>query len=121
MYAAVFAGGAAGSLLRELIVSQNLLWWPMSTSLVVNLIACFAIGWLYAIRRKIHTQVLHLGAVGFCGGLSTFSSFAADIVAYVTAGEMATAVASVVLEICLGLVAVVLGERLGNQRQSTPA
>ncbi len=111
MYVAVFTGGALGSLLRELLVAQELGFWPMSSSFVVNIMACFAIGWFYAIKRKVHEHVVHLGAVGFCGGLSTFSTFAADISVYLINGDISTAVASAFLEIIVGLLAVVVGER----------
>ncbi len=114
MYLAVFTGGALGSLLRELLIAQDLGVWPMSSSWVVNVIACAAIGWLYAIRHRLHERVMHLWAVGFCGGLSTFSTFAADISAYLSRDELPTALASVSLEIFVGLLAVVIGERCGH-------
>ena len=120
MYVAVFAGGALGSFLRELLLGQELSVWPLSSSLVVNVIACFAIGWLYAIRHKLHQHVIHLLAVGFCGGLSTFSTFAADISVYLTSGEISTAVASASLEILVGLLAVVMGERFGHLLLARP-
>lgn len=114
MYIAVFTGGALGSFLRELLLAQELSVWPMSSSLVVNVIACVTIGWLYALRHTLHERVIHLWAVGFCGGLSTYSTFAADISAYLTRGELPTAVASASLEIFVGLLAVVIGERSGR-------
>ena len=114
MYAAVFVGGAAGSLLRELftvpIPGAPFLTEPFG----LNIVACFILGWLYSIRHKVHAHVLHLGAVGFCGGLSTFSSFVAELerLAETTGWYVITAFGA---EIAIGLTVAALGEALGRK------
>ncbi len=114
MYTAVFVGGAAGSLLRELF-SVTVPEAPfLTTTFGINVVACFILGWLYAIRHKVHTHVLHLGAVGFCGGLSTFSSFVAELERLAEASGWSVLVAFGA-EIAVGLAAAVLGETLGRK------
>ena len=74
MYLAVFVGGAFGSLARELL-SLGIPGAPFLTETFgINIAACFLLGWLYAIRHRVHEHVTHLAAVGFCGGMSTFTS-----------------------------------------------
>ncbi len=117
MFTAVFVGGAAGSLLRE-VFAVNLPGLPYLTSTFgINVVACFVLGWLYSVRHRVHAHVLHLGAVGFCGGLSTFSSFVADLeVMAMSSGWMAAVAA--VAEIAVGLGAAILGEMTGRRFQS---
>ncbi len=114
MYLAVFVGGAAGSLLRE-VFSLEIPGAPFLTATFgINIAACFVLGWLYSIRHRVHTHVLHLGAVGFCGGLSTFSSFVAELERLAEAGGFYVLTA-LVLEIVLGLGAAILGEAIGRR------
>ncbi len=114
MYLAVFVGGAAGSLLRE-VFSLEIPGAPFLTATFgINIAACFVLGWLYSIRHRVHTHVLHLGAVGFCGGLSTFSSFVAELERLAEAGGFYVPTA-LVLEIVLGLGAAILGEAIGRR------
>ncbi|EEE35836.1 CrcB family protein [Rhodobacteraceae bacterium KLH11] len=115
MYAAVFVGGAAGSLLRELF-SLEVPGAPLLTATFgINVVACFILGWLYAIRHKVHAHVLHLGAVGFCGGLSTFSSFVAELERLAETSGLLVII-PIVAEITCGLAAAILGEALGRRR-----
>ncbi len=114
MYLAVFFGGAAGSLLRE-VFSLEIPGAPFLTATFgINIAACFVLGWLYSIRHRVHAHVLHLGAVGFCGGLSTFSSFVAELERLAEAGGFYVLTA-LVLEIVLGLGAAILGEAIGRR------
>ena len=114
MYLAVFVGGAAGSLLRE-VFSLEIPGAPFLTATFgINIAACFVLGWLYSIRHRVHAHVLHLGAVGFCGGLSTFSSFVAELERLAEAGGFYVLTA-LVLEIVLGLGVAILGEAIGRR------
>lgn len=113
MYTSVFVGGAAGSLLREAF-SLEIPGAPFLTSTFgINIVACIILGWLYAIRHKVHAHVLHLGAVGFCGGLSTFSSFVAELERIAETNGWAVIIA-LAAEITVGLAAAMLGEAIGR-------
>ncbi|WP_371808497.1 CrcB family protein [Ruegeria sp. HKCCA6948] len=117
MYSAVFVGGAAGSLLRELFALQIPGVPFLTATFGINIVACFILGWLFAIRHKVHAHILHLGAVGFCGGLSTFSSFVAELARLAEIGPSPLLIA-IVAEIALGLGAAAVGERLGRSFHS---
>jgi CrcB protein len=52
--------------------------------------------------------------VGFCGGFTTFSTFAQETFDLVEARETAVAVASVVASISFGVLGVLAGTRLGR-------
>lgn len=76
----VFAGGGLGAVVRYLInryAGTVQVQFPWAT-LTANVLSCFilglAIGWLAF--RSGHSQLLRLLFVtGFCGGLSTYSTF----------------------------------------------
>ncbi|WP_253746475.1 MULTISPECIES: CrcB family protein [unclassified Ruegeria] len=114
MYLAVFVGGALGSVLREML-SLEIPGVPFVTATFgINIAACLFIGWLYAVRHRVHAHVIHLGAVGFCGGLSTFSSFVAEL-DRLSQADIAYMVAALALEIVFGLAAAILGEAIGRK------
>ncbi len=114
MFGAVFIGGAVGSLLRELF-SVNI---PgagfLTQTFGINIVACFILGWLYSVRNRVHAHVLHLGAVGFCGGLSTFSSFVSEL-ERLALSNIWVAASAAALEIAAGLAAAILGEAIGRR------
>ena len=117
MFLSVFVGGAIGSLFREAF-SVPLIDAPFVTSTFgINVAACFVLGWLYSVRDRVHAHVLHLGAVGFCGGLSTFSSFVADL-ELIARSNVWVAGTAAALEIACGLAAALLGEMAGRRLHS---
>jgi len=114
MYLAVFIGGAFGSSLRE-IFAQEIPSLPfVSATFGINIAACLILGALYAIRHHLHAHILHMGAVGFCGGLSTFSAFMAEIYR-LAQNNLTLAFAAPVLEIIFGLGAAMLGAALAQR------
>lgn len=79
----VFAGGGLGAVSRYLInryagAAQQVFPWATLTANVLScLILGFVMGWL-AGREGQHTLVRLLFITGFCGGMSTFSTFTAE-------------------------------------------
>lgn len=79
-----FFGGGIGSLFRFIVTkysNKNLISFPIGTS-ISNLVGCFIIGLLIAYydRNDIPKKDVFLFiSVGFCGGLTTFSTFMLDI------------------------------------------
>ncbi|WP_432544147.1 fluoride efflux transporter FluC [Kineococcus sp. SYSU DK002] len=116
----VAAGGAAGTLLRHL-VSQALPapgGFPAAT-LAVNVAGSFVLGLLLEAlaRRGPETPAalrwrLGLGT-GFCGGLTTWSSFAVELDRLVSTGAPATALAHAATSLTAGLLAAAAGVALG--------
>jgi CrcB protein len=78
---------------------------------VVNVVGCLAIGALseYCIVREALPET-HLLAIrtGFLGGLTTFSTFAAESVMFGAAGRWHTASAYIAANVVLGIAGVVL-------------
>lgn len=106
----VFFGGAVGSLARELLAPLVPAPWFWVPILVVNVVACFAIGWLFMLRERLHPYWMHGLVGGFCGGFSTFSHFSYELVVLGDGARYVEAGAYVVLAVVLGIGAAVLGE-----------
>ena len=89
----VFLGGGLGSILRYLI---NLLiknpegQFPINTFLV-NMIGSFLIGFIFGYLNEnnyVNNNVILFLIIGFCGGLTTFSSFTYDSFELISFGKI---------------------------------
>lgn len=112
---AVFTGGGLGACLRYLtgvLISGNLkINLPVATFLV-NIIGCFLIGFLYVIfveKLQASKQLKLLLTVGFCGGLTTFSTFSAEVFDMIQNGQLLNASAYTALSVIIGCIAVFFG------------
>ena len=112
---AVFLGGGIGACLRYLtgICCVNLfkINLPIATFLI-NIIGCFLIGFLYTIFvEKIQSTapLKLLLTVGFCGGLTTFSTFSAELFEMIQNQQFLHASLYAVLSVIIGCVAVYFG------------
>lgn len=105
-----FIGGTARYWLGIWLPSVN--GFPIGT-LAVNLLGCFIFSWLvkHILRDRDVSARLTLGVgVGFCGALTTFSSFALDTMKLVQSGQIAAAFLYLILSFIGGLAVTVLGE-----------
>jgi len=117
---AVGLGGAIGALSRygldAAIERRTESVFPWAT-FVINVSGCLAVGFIIAalVDRQRAPQWLRVGlVVGFCGGYTTFSTFAQEAFDLVQERDVAIAVAAVAANVVLGLLAVLVGTRLGR-------
>jgi fluoride exporter len=111
-------GGSIGSILRYL--SQK--WvnesyqhnFPLATFLV-NVMGCLLIGILYALGEKgniLSPQTRLLLVTGFCGGFTTFSTFAFENMNLLRVGDNFYFILYAVGSVVLGIAAVYIGSLL---------
>ena len=83
---------------------------------IVNVMACFALGVVLALNETCasSTGIALLMGVGFFGSLSTFSTFAVELLNELRAGQALTAVVLALASIGAGLLASALGYGLGT-------
>lgn len=116
----VALGGALGALARHLVALGTYRLagpaFPLAT-LLVNVSGCFVIGLLLlpgidTLPPLAPNARLFL-VTGILGGFTTFSSFGYETVALAAAGSIVPATANILLNLLLGLAAVVAGRTVG--------
>ena len=116
----VTAGGALGALSRygvdTFVERRTDAVFPWATFLI-NVSGCLAVGFLIAaiVDRHRAPEWLRVGLVlGFCGGYTTFSTFAQEALDLLETGKGAVAFAAIAANVLLGLAAVFVGLRIGR-------
>lgn len=110
--AAIAAGGASGAALRWAVVTSfpaGGFPWPV---LVLNAAGSILLGVVLAeewSRPRARLLLHDLGAIGFCGGLTTFSTFSLEVVDLVRDGDPSAAVVYAVISVVSGVLGVVVG------------
>jgi CrcB protein len=115
--AAVFAGGALGTLARAALAQgfpHAATQWPWPT-FAVNMAAAFLLGYFVTRlqeRLPLSSYRRPLLGTGICGGLSTFSTMQLEIVKMISAGAWGLAVAYAAVSIAGGYAALHLATAL---------
>lgn len=112
--AAVFVGGALGTLARAglaaLLVSESGRWpWP---TFCVNIVGALLLGYFTTRlleRLPVSSYRRPLLGTGFCGGLTTFSTMQVETIIMLEHGHLALAAGYTATSILTGLLAVVVG------------
>ena len=110
----VLVGGAVGAPLRyltDLFVQarhDSVLPWG---TLTVNIVGSLVLGGLASAvaNAGAPTWLLTLAGTGFCGALTTFSTFGFETVRLLEDGSVLEALANVAVSLSVGMVAVVAG------------
>jgi fluoride exporter len=109
--AAIFAGGAIGTLLRAGLAEafpHPATAWPWPT-FVVNIVACFALGYFVTRlqeRLPLSSYRRPLLGTGLCGGLSTFSTMQVEILKMIDAHAWGLAAGYTVTSVVVGYAAI---------------
>lgn len=104
----VFLGGGAGAALRygiSCIAPLKAAQFPWTT-LVANVLAALIAGFLLYGFKSIDPKKHLLLITGFCGGLSTFSTFSVETLQLIQRGDWTWAVINIGLNTLLSLFAV---------------
>jgi fluoride exporter len=116
--AAIAAGGALGAGARWAVIEASgghRFPWPV---LAVNVAGSLLLGLLLAgepAHPRLRIALHDLGAIGFCGGLTTFSTFAVEVVDLVDRGDAGVAALYAVSSLVGAIVAVLVGAALGRR------
>ncbi|MFE7744114.1 fluoride efflux transporter CrcB [Nocardia sp. NPDC057455] len=106
----VLVGGAIGAPLRYLIdrtvQDRRDSLFPWGTFLV-NLMGCLVLGALSGAGTALASPLFVLLGTGFCGALTTYSTFAYETVRLAERGAYFFAAMNVVVSVCAGLIATV--------------
>ncbi len=109
-----FLGGILRFLLSRFVQNQVFSSFPYGT-FVVNIIGCFIIGILYGLFEKeqlLSPEWRMFLTVGFCGGFTTFSTFAGENYSLLKDENFMYLALYASLSVFLGIIAVWLGNLL---------
>lgn len=111
----VGVGGAGGSIFRYLIsiyINKNhSSIFPWHT-FIANCLGCFLVGIIFELFEKhllADANLKLLLITGFCGGITTFSTFSAEGYSLIQAGNYTTAIIYIACSIMAGLGLLFLG------------
>ena len=113
----IFIGGGLGSVFRFLIskyleISKGSFPWA---TLIANFIGCFLIGLLLGWGLKnqnLRSDIFLFTTIGFCGGLTTFSTFSMENMLFLKSGDYFSFISYSLLSLIGGILFVGLGHLL---------
>ena len=111
----VALGGAVGSVGRYLVSKWIETGFPWGT-LLVNIVGSLLIGLLmgFVAKGTLTPEMRLLLVTGFCGGFTTFSTFANESFSMMKAGDVLLAALYIGASVAIGVLAVYAGMRLSK-------
>ena len=111
----VAIGGAIGSVCRYLLSGINVASWPWGT-FAVNILGSLFIGLLVGLISKgiVSPEIKLLLITGFCGGFTTFSTFANESFSMMKAGDALQMALYLAASVVIGILAVWLGMNVSD-------
>ena len=111
----VAIGGAIGSVCRYLLSGINVASWPWGT-FAVNILGSLFIGLLVGLISKgiVSPEIKLLLVTGFCGGFTTFSTFANESFSMMKAGDALQMALYLGASVVIGILAVWLGMNVSD-------
>ena len=111
----VAAGGAVGSICRYLLSGLNNTSYPWGT-FAVNILGSLLIGLLIGLVNKgcLSPELKLLLVTGFCGGFTTFSTFANESFGMMKAGDVMLSALYIGASVVVGVLAVWAGLKLSG-------
>lgn len=98
----VAVGAIAGALLR----------WQLDNILLANLIGCLVLGAITA-RQPPRPAAMLLGGIGFCGSLTTFSSWILNLAELLASAGPLAVIGRVMADLVVALVVISIGALIG--------
>ena len=112
----VFLGGIIGAparyLLDRAVQRRRESVFPWGT-LIVNLIGCVVLGVLTGAAQSLPRDLVVFAGTGFCGALTTFSTFGFETTRLLEEGSLVEAGLNALGSLVLGVLAAVLGYAAG--------
>lgn len=116
---AVFLGGGIGSIFRYLtsISFEKHAHIPLPlASLSVNIVGSLILGFLFAFfmhKTDLNPALKTALTVGFCGGLTTFSTFSLEVFHLLEKGQIYIALGYIALSVIVCVMMIALGMSMG--------
>ena len=109
----VALGGALGSVARYLFSGLNVSSWPWGT-FTVNIVGSLLIGFFLGMVGKgaFSPEMKLLLVTGFCGGFTTFSTFANESLSMMKIGDVLLSALYIGASVTIGILAVWLGTKI---------
>lgn len=109
----VALGGAFGSVARYLLSCLNASSWPWGT-FAVNILGSLFIGLLMGMVGKgtLSPDMKLLLVTGFCGGFTTFSTFAGESFSMMKGGDILLSALYIGASVAIGVMAVWFGTKI---------
>ena len=114
----VVIGGVTGAGCRWVLQSQfaepsgRSIHWAI---LLINVVGCFVLGVI--LGKKVKENLYLLLGAGFCGGLTTFSTFAVDAASLLKDSYLKEAIIYIFLSVIISMFSFLVGNKAGKEWQ----